>query len=550
MLTVNSVSKRFGACQVLESVSFSVNRGDRLGLIGPNGSGKSTLLRIITGDEPPDSGSVTRMPDSRVGYLRQGFADLPDGTLGQLMDAPLQGLISAHESLERALAAFSAATTGTTDPGTVYDLALVRFDAAGGYEALDRLSVYLGRFGLADMSLDRPLETLSGGQKTRAGLASLLAAQPDLLILDEPTNHLDVAALNWLSAFLQAYRGAVLTVSHDRRFLDEVVNQILALNPDTHRVVVHAGTYTNYITDVERRRDEHAAAYHRQQKEIARIESDIRGAEHHARTIEANTIDYAVRKKAAKIARPAVVRKRKLERLLASTEYVERPENRWGLAVDFGTSGSSSQDAIVLTDVSVAYGEHQVLDRCSLHISHGDTIAMRGDNGTGKSTLVELIAGRIRPDSGSVRLWPSARVGYFAQEQDTLDGKCSVLAVARSVAPGSESDIRTFLHKFLFDERTVQQRVGDLSYGERARLMLALLVLRGSNALLLDEPLNHLDPDARERFEDALEQFNGTVVLVSHDRYAVQRLASRVVEIRNGRLTEIDPETDAVWRHA
>lgn len=550
MLTVNSVSKRFGVHQILESVSFSINRGDRLGLIGANGSGKSTLLRILTRDEPPDSGSVIRTPGSRIGYLRQGFADLPGGTLGQLMDTPLLGLISAHEALERALAAFSETTLGTADTGTAYDRALGRFDAAGGYETLDRLGAYLGRFGLADVSLDRPLATLSGGQKTRAGLAALLAAQPDLLVLDEPTNHLDAAGLEWLAGFLQAYRGAVLTVSHDRRFLDEVVNQVLALNPDTHRVVVHAGTYTDYIADMERRREEQAAAYHRQQKQIARIESDIRGAEHHARTIEANTIDYAVRKKAAKIARPAIVRKRKLERLLASTEYVERPESRWGLAVDFGTAGSGSRDAIVLDDVSVAYGEHRVLDRCTLHMSHGDAIAICGENGTGKSTLVEVIAGRIPPDSGSVRLGPSARVGYFAQEQDTLDGERSVLAVARSIASGSESDIRTFLHKFLFDERTVQQRVSDLSYGERARLMLALLVLRGSTVLLLDEPLNHLDLDARERFEDALEQFDGTVVLVSHDRYAVQRLASRVVEIRNGRLTEIDPDADPAWRHA
>lgn len=550
MLTVNSVSKRFGAHQVLESVSFSINHGDRLGLIGPNGSGKSTLLRIITGDELPDSGGVSRMPGSRIGYLRQGFADLPDGTVGHLMDAPLQGLLSAHEDLESALAAFSVSTAQTADPRTDYDRALDRFDAAGGYETLDRLGIYLGQFGLAEVSLDRRLSTLSGGQKTRAGLAALLAAQPDLLILDEPTNHLDVSGMEWLSGFLRSYRGAVLTVSHDRRFLDEVVNQILSLDPATHCVQVHAGTYSDYVAAMERRREEHAAAYHRQQKEIARIESDIRGAEHHARTIEANTIDYAVRKKAAKIARPAVVRKRKLERLLASTEYVERPANRWGLAVDFGTAGADSRDAIVLKDVSVAYGEHRVLDRCTLYISHGDTLAIRGDNGTGKSTLLEVIAGRIPPDSGSVRLGPSARVGYFAQEQDTLDGERSVLAVARSAAPGSESDIRTFLHKFLFDERTVQQWVGDLSYGERARLMLALLVLRGSTVLLLDEPLNHLDLDARERFEDALEQFDGTVVLVSHDRYAVQRLASRVVEIRNGRLTEIDPAADPGWRDA
>lgn len=549
MLTVNTVSKRFGPTHILDSVSFSINRGDRLGLIGPNGSGKSTLLRVIVGQELPDSGSISTVLNSRVGYLRQGFADLPEGTLGHLIDEPLLGLISAHDDLERALASLGDPQSGIDDPDTDYALAQDRFDAAGGYEMLDRLAAYLGRFGLADLALDRPLSTLSGGQKTRAGLAALLASQPELLVLDEPTNHLDVAALEWLAGFLREYGGAVLMVSHDRRFLDDIVTQILELDPGTHQVTAYAGAYSEYVATKERQQEEHAAAYLRQQKQIASIESDIRGAEHHARTIEANTIDFAVRKKAAKIARPAVVRKRKLERLLDSAEYVERPERAWGLAVDFGTVGSGSRDAVVLENIIVAYGDHCVLDECSLHISHGDTIAIIGPNGMGKSTLMKVIAQEIVPDSGSVRLGPGERIGYFAQEQDTLDGERTVLASARSAAAGSESDIRTFLHKFLFGGQMVEQRIGDLSYGERARLMLALLVLRGSTMLLLDEPLNHLDLDARERFEAALDIFDGTVVLISHDRYTVQRLATRVVEIRDGQITEFDPDTALELAH-
>jgi ATP-binding cassette subfamily F protein 3 len=549
MLTVNAVSKRFGAIQILESVSFSINRGDRLGLIGPNGSGKSTLLRILVGQELADSGSVLLMPDIHIGYLRQGFADLPEGTLAELIDVPLQGLVAAHDDLERVFAALGDPGSSVVDPDTAYALAQDRFDAAGGYETLDRLSAYLGRFGLEEMSLDRPLSTLSGGEKTRAGLAALLASHPDLLILDEPTNHLDIDALDWLAAFLNAYGGAVLTVSHDRRFLDETVNQILELDPDTHRVAAYPGTYSDYVAAKEHEREDQAAAYHRQQKEIARIEADIRGAEHHARTIEANTIDFAVRKKAAKIARPAVVRKRKLERLLESTEHVERPERKWGLAVDFGSIGPGSQEVVVLEDISVAYGNDRVLDGCSLYISRNDKIAIVGPNGAGKSTLMRVIAQHIVPDSGSVRLGLSVRIGYFAQEQDTLDANRTVLATARAVAAGSESDIRTFLHKFLFSGEMVHRRIGDLSYGERARLMLALLVLRGSTLLLLDEPLNHLDLDARERFEEALEQFAGTVVLVSHDRYTIRRLASRVIEIRNGRITERDPNAKLELAH-
>ncbi|CAA9552518.1 MAG: Lipopolysaccharide ABC transporter, ATP-binding protein LptB [uncultured Thermomicrobiales bacterium] len=549
MLTVNSVSKRFGALQILESVSFSINPGDRLGLIGPNGAGKSTLLRIIAGQELANSGTVAARPEIRIGYLRQGFADMPDGTLAELIDLPLQGLIAAQAELERTIMALGDPNALFAEPGAAYAVAQDRFDAVGGYETLDRLSSYLGRFGLADMSLDRPLSTLSGGQKTRAGLAALLASHPHLLILDEPTNHLDIDALDWLATFLNGYGGAVLMVSHDRRFLDATLNQILELDPETHRLTVYAGTYSDYVTEKERERVDQAAAYHRQQKEIARIEADIRGAEHHARTIEANSIDFAVRKKAAKIARPAVVRKRKLERLLESTEHVERPERKWRLAVDFSSIGPGSRDAVVLEDVRVAYGNDRVLDGCSLHVSDGDRIAITGRNGAGKSTLMRVIAKDIVPDFGSVRLGPSVRIGYFAQEQDTLDANRTVLAMARAIAAGSESDIRTFLHKFLFSGEMVHHRIGDLSYGERARLMLAALVLRGSNLLLLDEPLNHLDLDARERFEEALEQFAGTIVFVSHDRYTIRRLASRVVEVRDGRVIERDSDAEPEQAH-
>jgi len=542
MLTVNSISKRFGTTQILDSITFSINHGDRIGLIGANGAGKSTLLRIIVGQEPPDAGSIWTLPHIRIGYLRQGFADLPHGTLGDLIDGPLQGLVSTHEKLERALANLGDPRPGAVDPDLQYALTQDRFDAAGGYETLDRVEAYIGRFGLADLDLDRPLTTLSGGQKTRAGLAALLASQPDLLVLDEPTNHLDIAALEWLTEFLRAFGGAVLMVSHDRRFLDDIVTEILELDPVTHQAIAYAGAYTAYIEAKERQREEHAAAYNRQRKQIASIEADIRGAEHHARTIESNTIDFAVRKKAAKIARPAVVRKRKLERLLESTDYVNRPERSWRLAVDFGTAGSGSRDAVVLEDITVTYADRRVLDGCSLHIFHGDTIAIIGPNGAGKSTLMKVIARMVVPETGSIRLGPCEEIGYFAQEQDTLDSAQTVLASARSVAAGSESDMRTFLHRFLFGGQMVEQRISDLSYGERARLMLALLVLRGSTVLLLDEPLNHLDLDSREQFEAALDNFDGTVVLVSHDRYMVQRLASRVVEIHDGEIIERDPD--------
>lgn len=539
MLTVSQVSKRFGDVLVLDSVNFSINAGDRIGLIGPNGSGKSTLLGILTNEIPTDSGSITRFPQTRTGFLRQGFADLADGCLGDLLDIPTNGLLTAHGGLDRAIANLTRTSEDPERQAVEHERALDAFERAGGYLALDELELLLSRFGLAGFSFDRPLATLSGGQKTRAGLAGLLAARPDLLLLDEPTNHLDSEALSWLGTFLNTYPGAVLVVSHDRGFLDDVVTRIFALDPDTRELTPYAGTYSDYVHMKRHEEEERVSAYRRQQKDIARITADIRGAEHHARTIESNTIDFAVRKKAAKIARPAVVRKRKLEKLLESAEYVEKPEQRWGMAIEFDTPGQGARQVAVLDNVAMSFDGHQVLDAVSFHIAHGDHIALTGPNGGGKSTLIRLLAQDLRPDQGTVAIGPGIKIGYFAQEQGMLDLDATVLQHARRAGPGSESDARTFLHRFLFGGEMVHRLVGDLSYGERARLMLALLVLQGTNLLLLDEPLNHLDIDARERFEQALEQFEGTTVMVLHDRFAIRRLATRVMKVGNGTVTEV-----------
>jgi ATP-binding cassette, subfamily F, member 3 len=382
--------------------------------------------------------------------------------------------------------------------------------------------------------MSRLLKTLSGGQKTRAGLAGLLASRPDLLVLDEPTNHLDADALGWLDAFLTGYRGAVLIVSHDRGFLDAIVTRIFELDPVTRTLRSYAGSYSDFV-DAKRNEEEEAqAAWQRQQAEVARVKRDIQAIENKARTIEASTIDYAVRKKAAKIARPGVVRKKKLERMLEDEDAASRPERRWGMSLDFAWSTDGARDVIRLTNVHVALGGHVILSGVDLLVRHGDRVAILGPNGSGKTTLMRVIMGDLAPDAGEVRIGAGVKVGYFAQEQQTLNRNRTVLEQARSAAAMSESDLRTFLHKFLFGGDTVHRRVGELSYGERARLMLALLVLRGNTVLLLDEPLNHLDIEAREEFEQALEQFQGTTLMVLHDRYTVQRLANRVIEMRDG----------------
>lgn len=538
MFMINDVSKRFGDTLLFEHVTFSINPGERLGLVGPNGAGKSTLLRILTGDLAPDTGSVFRPAGISIGYLRQGFSDIPHGTLGDLIDVPTGGLVRAHDAVEQSTASFGDQEVDPLDAADALERASDEFEALGGYTTLAELEALLDRFGLTDVQMDRPLSTLSGGQKTRAGLAGLLVTRPDILMLDEPTNHLDADALAWLSSFLADYPGAMLIVSHDRAFLDEVATAILALDDREKTVTRYAGNYSDFIAAREHEAEEAEAAWHRHQVTVARIKRDIQAAESKSRSIESSTIDYAVRKKAAKIARPAVVRKKKLQRMLDSEEAAERPERRWRLSLGFADPDGGARDVVRIEGASVRLGDRSVLDDVDLQVRHGDRVALLGANGSGKTTLMRLIAGDLEPDSGVVRLGPNVRVGYFAQEQQTLDPERTILDHARQAASMPEGELRAELHKFLFGGEMVHRRVAELSYGERARLMLSLLVLRGTTVLLLDEPMNHLDLDAREEFEEALASFGGTIIMVLHDRYAVERLATRVILLEAGRLVE------------
>jgi ATP-binding cassette subfamily F protein 3 len=538
MLQLSNVSKRYGGVTVLEGVSFVVNPGDRLGLVGPNGCGKTTLLRVITGEERPDGGSVQfHPPDLRLGYLEQGQCYAEGDTLVDFLHVGEAALEAAAARVERLAARLAAADDAEQSRVlAAYGDALAELEALAVTQVpLHRAEAVLAGLGLGDVPLDTPVATLSGGQKTRLGLARLLLGEPQLLLLDEPTNHLDIEAVEWLETWLRQVQGAVLLVTHDRMLLEQTVGTILDLDPATHAVTVYPGSFDDYLEAKARERDRQWAAYKDQRDHVARLQAGIRRLSNYAGSIERGTIDFSVRKIAKGIARRATVQRRRLEREL-ERERIEKPRSGWQMKLDFEDTPESGQDVLVLDDVAIGYGGVPLASEISDVLRAGERVALVGPNGSGKTTLLRVVAGRLAPIAGEVRLGANVRLGYYAQEQETLNLGSTPLQTIAEVASMSETDVRSFLHYFLFAGDEVFVPVGSLSYGERARLALARLVATGCNFLLLDEPINHLDIPSRARFEQAMQAFEGTVLAVVHDRYFIQGFASRIWAIRDETL--------------
>jgi ATP-binding cassette subfamily F protein 3 len=578
MLQVRNLSKSYGPATVIADASFVINDGEHVGLIGPNGVGKSTLLRCITGAEQPDAGVIVRSPPGlTIGYLSQAL-DPPEGaTVGAFLDAAQAEFRAAEQALQRA--AENMAAGDVEAAMREYDQALASFEALGGYEREHRAAAVLDGLELSAIAPERGIASLSGGQKTRLGLAALLLGEPGLLLLDEPTNHLDVVALEWLEGFVRSYPRAVLVVSHDREFLDRTVERILYLDPETRALRSYPGNYSDFAAARAQERAAQLAAWQDQQLYIQETEADIRRVKGLAQNIQSGPKrgrDYHGRI-SAKVARIAKTRERKLDRYLESEERIDKPRQRWGMKLDFGAAPESGRAVLRVEDVSFAYPEPQnhgaenneqgnkgtreqptshqppspeapssIIDRrssmllegVSFEVGYGERVAIVGPNGAGKTTLLRLIEGKLEPLSGRIRIGSGVRLGVLAQEHETLDPQRSLLDTVLRARPMSETDARSFLHLFLFGGDSVFKPVGACSLGERSRLQLALLVLGGCNLLLLDEPLNHLDIEGREHFEQALEAFEGTVVAVSHDRAFVRSFAERLLEVRDGGITE------------
>jgi ATPase subunit of ABC transporter with duplicated ATPase domains len=496
VLQVQNLEKSFGVTTVLDGVSFVLNDGERLGLIGPNGSGKSTLLRCLAGLELPDRGSVVLTPRStHVGYLPQAFG-----------------------------------------AGETRSIAQVTEECAEEWRA----RMVLDGLGLGALDPSTPVHQLSGGQKTRLGLATLLLGEPDVLLLDEPTNHLDTDALEWLEQFLNRYEHAVLVVSHDRVFVDATVSRVLYLDPTSRTVRSYVGGYSDFATAREHERDLQQEAWRRQEEYVQRVRSDIGRIKSEARSIELSTTPRqpGIRRHARRKAAVAKSRERKLERYLASDERVDRPRQRWPINLNFGAPPPGSRVMLRLEDVGFAYPSNPPLfEHVSLEVRYGQRLGLIGPNGSGKTTLLRLISEELQPCDGRVQLGAGVQLGVMAQEHETLDPQLTVLETVLRERAMSEQDARSFLPYFLFYGDSVFKPVSACSLGECSRLQLAKLVLQGCNLLLLDEPINHLDVESREHFEAALDAFEGTVIVVAHDRAFLRSFARRLLEVRDGQVT-------------
>ena len=534
MLTAHHLHKTYGIQPILHDISFSISHNERVGLIGPNGCGKTTLMRILAGLERPDSGTVvSTRPNLRIGYLAQGMDFGPEQTF--------QSTLSLHtvspEELEAEVTSLASALSSNPNDSTIqhkYDSAINQLSAVSSQP-----SAVLGPLGLADIPLDTHISHLSGGQKTRLMLARVLLEEPHLLLLDEPTNHLDIEMLEWLESWLASFNGAALIVSHDRAFLDNTVTSILELDPKTQSLRAYPGDYSDYLESKQKEYDKQYEEYRDQIDELRKLHNAAR----HLRRIsqfqkggKSDTNDKFAKgffgDRTTHTARRALRIEQRIEHTL-DEDRKEKPIQNWQMKLDFGVPAHQSRDVLITENLSVGYDQPLLTD-LNIHIRAGQRIALTGPNGTGKTTLLRTFAGKLEPLSGSLKLGATVKLGYMTQEQELLNPSFNALQSIQSVASFNETEARNFLHYFLFKGDDALRATGELSFGERARLQLALLVAQGCIFLLLDEPINHLDIPSRARFEEALANFKGTILAVVHDRYFIERFASDVWNVKFG----------------
>lgn len=515
-LSVNSVTVGIGIKEILTDVSFAVEDGDRLGVVGVNGSGKSTLLRIIAGKLSPDSGEIYIAKDRTVAMMEQNDAFDEAGssdTVLSHMYAALPELCRDEErlaALEEALQ--SAEGESANRLYSEYQRLNERFIEEGGLQYKSRCRSLLCGLGFGEDTFEMKLCSLSGGQRTRLELARLLFREPDILMLDEPTNHLDTKTMIWLEGHLSAYKKTLIVVSHDRYFLDRVTNKTLDI--ENHRAALYKCPYTEFVRRKEENRKADMKRWELQQKEIARLEAFIEQQRRWNR--EKNIIAAESREKA-------------IERM----EKVERPKDApKAISFSFGEAGESGNDVLSIKHLSMAFGEKKLFSDLSFEVKKREHVFIAGPNGCGKSTLLKILLGRLSPTGGKAEFGYNVHIGYYDQENQQLCEEKTVLDELWDAYPtATQTEIRGTLAAFMFRGDDILKKVSVLSGGERARLTLAKLIMSKMNVLVLDEPTNHLDIPSREALEAALAGFDGTIIAVSHDRYFMRRLATRIMDL-------------------
>lgn len=514
-LVVENIAKSFGIHEIFKDVSFMLDQGEKVGLVGVNGGGKTTLLRCLLAPETVDGGFIKFEPGLRIGYVQQGFQGIGEGTLWQFLVNAGKDILELRQKMSE-LEKQVAAAKGAELDSLLADYARVSniYEHADGYNYENRIKIVLHGLGFPENEWDKPAENFSGGQKTRILLAAALVKEPDLLILDEPTNHLDIRMTEWLEGYLRNFKGGVLIVSHDRFFLNNVVGRVLEM--EGGHLQNFKGNYDQYLAQKEIQMATMEAAYEAQQEYIARTEAYIR------------------RFKAGIKSKMARGRQSQLNRL----ERVEGPERIEEFELRLPPAPESAERVLVLEELSVGYGENILLKDINLVLRKGEKTALLGPNGAGKTTLLKTILGELSPVTGKAKIGNRVKIGYFSQSYERLDPSQTLLDNFLTEYGYTTEHTRSLLGGMLFHGDDVFKEIGTLSGGQKARLVLLKLVLDGANLLILDEPTNHLDIAAREAVEAALEAFDGTVLVVSHDRYFINEVASRIWEIDNQQVND------------
>lgn len=519
ILSCQNISKAFNEVPVLKEVSFHLEDYDKAAIVGLNGAGKTTLLRIIVGEMAPDHGLVTLSKDKTIGYLAQDQAVSSQNTIYEELLTAKSDVIemeSRIRSLE--LSMKQASGRELEELMETYTRLTHSFELANGYAYQSEVTGILKGLGFMEDEFSKKISTLSGGQKTRVALGKLLLQKPDLIILDEPTNHLDLNSIAWLETYLLNYKGAVLIVSHDRYFLDRIAGKIIEI--DQTKATTFLGNYSDYAVKKEQLRSAALNAYLKQQQEI----------KHQEEVIE--KLRSFNREKSIK-------RAESREKALNKMDVLDKPtQARSDIHITLTPRCTSGNDVLHIEDLSKSFGEHLLFKHLSMDLKRGEHVAIIGDNGTGKTTILKIINGLLPADTGTLTLGTNVHIGYYDQEHHVLHTEKTLFdEISDSYPYLDNTEIRSTLAAFLFTGEDVFKRIKDLSGGERGRVSLAKLMLSESNFLILDEPTNHLDITSKEILEDAINAYEGTVLYVSHDRYFINRTASRILELSEGALT-------------